>query len=346
VWVPAERAMDRGTYRLRPFEEQDYPAFVRLFAEVNPENAVTVEEVRHWEKAFRAPHLVDEKWTVVERRTNEPVAFCEMSHSAFSYHPQKLWATANVTRSHQGKGIGRDLALLLESEAAAHRVTHFWTSVRSDDPRALEFARKQGFVEQRRLWLSTLDVEKASVPPPSESAARLLREGVTFTTLAEEGVHDAEVRRRLFSLLEEASRDVPRMGEYTPITYEQFVAELDGPGLVADGYFLARYGEAYVGSSNLERDLAHPDSLRVGFTGTRASYRGRGVATELKRRTIEYARTHAVRYLRTVNDSLNRPMWGINEKAGFRRTVEWVNLERRFPSSGPDAPAPGPGPST
>ena len=82
--------------------------------------------------------------------------------------------------------------------------------------------------------------------------------------------------------------------------------------------------------------------MRVGFTGTRAAYRGRGIASELKRRALEYARGKGFRYLRTVNDSLNLRMWAINEKQGFRRTVEWVALERRL---GPEDPPSGTPPS-
>jgi hypothetical protein len=45
---------------------------------------------------------------------------------------------------------------------------------------------------------------------------------------------------------------------------------------------------------------------------------------------IEFAHGRGVRYLRTFNDSVNTPIWAINERMGFRRTVEWSDLERRF----------------
>lgn len=323
--------MDRKEYAVRPFEPRDYGAVARLSAEVNPKLQATAEEIEHWDEMYRAPHMVDEKWMVEDRHTNVVVAYAQMTHNAYTYHPQKLWVNVIVTKDYRGRGIGRVLTDLLESEAAAHRVSHFWTSVRSDDARSLEFARRQGFVEKRRVWTSTLDLSSAPVPARNERADLLEREGVTFTTLSAEGAADEEVRRRIHDLVMDASRDVPRAGEFTPVSYEQFVGEWESPSFLPDGFFLARYGDAYVAMSNVERDLTQPDTMRVGFTCTRVPYRGRGIATELKRRTIEFVRSRGVRYFRTVNDSLNKPMWGINEKAGFRVSLEWVIHERVFP---------------
>jgi mycothiol synthase len=334
--------MDRETYLVRPFTEMDYEVTNRLGALVNPEFTFTAEEERHWESQFLTQHLVNEKWVVEERKTGEVVASGAMSHSPFSYDPHKFWVDVTVHPDHRGRGIGRALSSLIESEASSHRAVCLWTNVRWDDPRSLEFSERLGFVELRRVWMSTLKVSQQNVPAPSDRGAQLEREGIRFTTLAEEGPELPGVRHRLFDLLTEASRDVPRMGEFTPISFEQFVGEFDSPGFLPEAYFLARDGETYVALSNLERSLAQKDGLRVGFTGTRVRYRNRGIASELKRRALEYARANGVQYLRTVNDSLNLPMWAINERQGFQRTVEWSARERRLsPEIAPPAPKVG-----
>jgi RimJ/RimL family protein N-acetyltransferase len=322
--------MDPKKYLLRPFVETDYEALSRLHSITSPEVPSTPGEERFWDQAMAAPHLLNEKWVVEERSTGKVVAAAQLYHSPFTYDPVKFWVTVIVDPDHRHQGIGRTLSDLLESEAVAHRAACFWAAVRKDDSRSLEFARRQRFEEARTTWMSILDLSEVSVPPPSEHAAALEQEGIRITTLAHEGPARPDVRRQLFELLNEASRDVPRMGEYTPITFEQFTRELEGPGMIPEAFFLARYGEAYVGLSNLERDLSQPDTLIVGFTATRAAYRNRGIASELKRRALEYAHEKGVRYLRTFNDSLNRPIWAINEKMGFRRKVEWSDLERRF----------------
>lgn len=331
--------MDREKYLVRPFVDPDHEASARIHALVTPEFAFTAEEERHWEEHFLLPPLINENWVVEERSSRKVVGLGSMAHSPFSYDAHKFWTGVVVDPEHRGRGIGRALSALIEWEALAHRAVCLWTNVRKDDPRSLEFARKQGFAELRRLWMSTLDLSRARPVSPPERLAALEKQGIRFTTLAEEGPDRPEVRRRLFDLATVASRDVPRVGEYTPISFEQFVGELSSPGFLPEAFFLACSGERYVAMSNLERPLAEPDSLRVGFTGTRPEFRGKGLASELKRRAFEYARHQGARYLRTVNDSLNLPMWAINEKQGFVRTFEWIAEERRFPPSG-SLPAP------
>jgi RimJ/RimL family protein N-acetyltransferase len=75
---------------------------------------------------------------------------------------------------------------------------------------------------------------------------------------------------------------------------------------------------------------AEPDTLIVGFTGTLPSYRGRGLASELKRRAVEFARAQGYQYLRTFNDSENPRIWAINQRLGFQVQRIWVRGEKGF----------------
>lgn len=330
--------MDREEYLVRPFTDRDFEASSRIGNLVNPGFPIAAEEDRHWEAQYLTPQLINEKWVVARRANGEVVAVGSMAHSPFSYHPRKFWVYVMVDPAHRRRGIARVLSDLIESEAASHRALLLWATVRQDAPEGLELARRRGFVEVRRQWMSTLDLFRSDLPVLEDRAERLERDGIRFTTLEAEGANRPDVRQRLFDLLTEASRDVPRMGEFTPISFDQFVGEFEGPSFLSEAYFLACDGETYVAMTNLERSLLEKESLRVGFTGTRTKYRGRGIASELKRRAREYARRHGIRYLRTVNDSLNLPMWAINEREGFRRTVEWVSEERRL---APDESPPG-----
>lgn len=329
--------MDRERYLVRPFADRDYEPAARIASKVTPEFHFTAEEERHWEETFLGRHLVNEKWVVEERATGTVVASASMAHSAFSYDAHKFWAYVQVDPGHRGRGIGQALSALVESEAASHEAVCLWTNVRNDDPRSLAFAHRHGFRELRRLWISTLDLTRLPTQRDSGHGETLEREGIRFTRLSEEGPDRLEVRQRLFDLHDETSRDVPRVGEFSPISFEQFVREFDSPGFLPEAYFLACDGERYVAMSSLAKNPTESDSLRVDFTGTRGAYRGRGIATELKRRALEYARAHGVKYLRTVNDSLNLPMWAINQKQGFVRTFEWSVQERRFPTADPPA---------
>ena len=328
----SRETVDRERYFVRPFGDEDYEAVCRLENMVSPELLMDPDEERYWDRFLVSRHQTVERWVVEERGSGAARGFATMNHDPFGFDPHKFYVGMVVDPEHRHRGIGRTLASLLDSEAELHRATAFWANVRKDDLRSVDFAEKLGFVEVRSSWMSILDL---SLVP--ESMVPHDVPGIRFTTLAEEGPKRPDVRSRLLDLLNEASRDVPRMGNFTPISAEQFADLLDGPTTIAEAYLLARHESEYVALSYLQRDLAQPDSLFVGFTATRKSFRGRGIATELKLRAIEYAKRAGFRRIRTFNDSLNEPIWKINEKLGFRRTVPWSNRERRFPR--PDAGA-------
>jgi RimJ/RimL family protein N-acetyltransferase len=127
------------------------------------------------------------------------------------------------------------------------------------------------------------------------------------------------------------------MEKMTDISFEQYSEHtFRDPRYDPEAVFLARVGDEYVAMSTLHHWPAEPDTLMVGFTGTLPAYRGRGLATELKRRAVEFARTRGYQYLRTFNDSENPRIWAINQKIGFQVQRVWLMGEKRF----------GPGPGT
>jgi len=340
VLSAAPKTMDRNAYRLRPFADDDYSALSRVRGRTQPELPSTPEEERDWDRFSSTAHLTRERWVVEMRSSSEVVAVAELGESPYSHEPHKFWVNVMVDPDHSHRGIGRALVHLLEGEAAEHRAVGYWSNVRASDPRARKFSENAGFAVLRTTWMSELDVLSPAPSVIEDRAAELELEGIRLTTLAAEGYQRREVRERLLDLWNEASLDVPRMGKFTPVSFEVLSVELDEPYQIPEAFFLACSGDQYVASSHLQREPARPDSLIVGFTGTRRSFRGRGIATELKRRSLEYARQKGYRYLRTFNDSLNPSIWAINEKMGFHRSLEISQLERRF------SPPPTPGPLT
>jgi mycothiol synthase len=331
--------MDPSRFRTRPFGPDDHEAHSILRSRTLPDLPSTAEEERHWDEMAAASHLTNERWIVEERSSGRVVAVGALNHSPHSFDPHKFWADVEVDPDFTHLGIGRALVALLDSEATEHRATCLWANVRNADPRAKKFAERAGFVPRRTMWMSELDLSRPTPTAIVDRTSELEREGIRFTTLADEGFARPEVRKRLFDLWVESSRDVPRMGDYVPVSFESFTAMVEAPNVMPEAFFLGISGEAYVASSHLERDLSRPDSLFVGFTGTRSAFRGRGIATELKRRSVAYAQEHGYRFLRTLNDSLNPSIWAINEKMGFHRVLEISQLERLLPPPASAAPA-------
>ncbi len=326
--------MDESRYRVRPFRDEDYETRSRLATRLEPDRPFTAEELRQWDLIFREPHLVRLDFIVEERAPGTGVAYASLHHIPDMYHPHRFWVEVDVDPDHQHRGIGRALYAQLEGLAHARSVEVLWAGVREDDLRSVRFFERAGFVVRRRSWMSRLSLE--AVPPDMLGVRQQgPLAGVTFTTLAEEGADRRDVQERLYRLDLEASRDVPRMEKMTAISFEQYSEHtFRDPRYDPEAVFLARAGGQYVAMSTLHHWPAEPDTLMVGFTGTLPAYRGRGLATELKRRAVEFARARGYRYLRTFNDSENPRIWSINQKLGFQVQRVWLMGEKKF-GSGP-----------
>ncbi len=322
--------MDESRYSVRPFHDDDYDTRRRIATLLEPDRSFTAEEFRQWDRVFREPHLVKLDFVVEERTSTAGVAYGSLHHSPDMFHPHRFWTEVQVDPDHQHQGIGRALYELLESLARARSVEVLWASAREDEARSVGFFERAGFAVRRRSWMSRLSLD-ATTPEKIGAGQRRPISGVTFTTLAEEGADRRDVQERLYRLDLEASRDAPRMEPMTVISFDQY-SELAfrGPRFFPEAVFLARLGIDYVAMSTLDRAPAEPDTLTVGFTGTLPAYRGLGIATELKRRAVEFARSRGYRYLRTFNDSENPRIWAINRKLGFQVQRVWLIGEKKF----------------
>jgi GNAT superfamily N-acetyltransferase len=328
--------VDSGLFAVRPFVVTDYEAEARLDAQTDPGFTRTAEEIRHWQEIENAtPGLHRSQLVVEERRSGSVVAYGELANTSFHFHPQKYWIAAVVDPAFQGRGIGSELYATLEREAVARRAVCLWSSVRDDEAPAVRFFEHRGFRTLRKTWRSRLDLATYNPSALPDRSKELAEAGIRFTTLAAEGSGRSEVRRRAYELSRVASKDMPRLGEYTPLSFEQFVQlEIEAPDTLPEAFFIAVHGDRYVGHTTLTRELLRPDSLHVGVTGTHPDFRGRGIASELKRRAVEFARGRGAKYLVTYNDSLNRPIWAINEKLGFRTLVTWLMGEKALGPGG------------
>lgn len=321
--------MEHDLYSVRPFVVTDYEAEARLEELTDPGSGRTADELRHWRESEAAErgHFSFQR-VVEERGSGAVVAFGDLAHTSFNFHPHKYWISSTVDPTFQRRGIGTELYSLLEREALRRKAICLWSAVREDDAHSVRFFDRYGFETLRRTWRSRLDLSEANLAALPDRSEALADQGIRITNVATEGGKRSEVRRRIYELSRAASADVPRLGEYSPVSFEQFVRiDLENPSALPEAFFLAAHEERYVGLTILERQ-ARSDTLHVGFTGTHPDFRGRGIASQLKRRAVEYARDHGFRYLVTNNDSLNRPIWAINEKLGFRKMVTWLLGEK------------------
>lgn len=322
--------MDDSRYSLRPFRDDDYETLSRIGSRINPDFPVTAVELRQWNQMYREPGLVKLDFFVDDRSSGAGVAYGSLRHAPEMFHPHRYWVEVGVDPGHRHQGIGRAVFDHLESVAQRRSAETLWASVRAEDERSLRFFERTGFTERRRVWMSRLTLEALTTAGHRDGTSAP-ESGVTFTTLSEEGADRPEVRERIYRLDIEANRDAPRLGTGTDLTFEQYSEiAFRGTRYFPEAVFLARVGEEYVSMSTLHRLPAEPDTLLVGFTGTLPSYRGRHLASELKRRAVEFARARGYRFVRTFNDSDNPRIWAINQRMGFQVQSVWVRGEKRL----------------
>jgi len=325
--------MADSDYSTRPFREDDYGTWSQIVTRLEPGHPITPKELHSWDGVYRGSSLVKLAFLVEDRRSGGGVAYGSVRQVPNLYHPRRFWVDLLVDPDHQHRGIGRDLYGWLESLAKDRSVEILWTSVKEDDRRSVLFSERAGYSVRRRRWMSRLALDAAR-PISAGTKARALPSDVILTTLAEEGADRREVRERVYRLDLAASRDEPHVSEMTEISFEEYEkAEFSGPRYFPEATFLARVGDQYVAVSSLHHLPAEPETLGVGFTGTLRAYRGRGLASALKWRAVEFARARGYRYLRTFNDSENPRMWSINERLGFRVEQVWILAEKKFAPS-------------
>jgi GNAT superfamily N-acetyltransferase len=98
--------------------------------------------------------------------------------------------------------------------------------------------------------------------------------------------------------------------------------------------FLALAGpDEIVGLASLQLDEDVPDRAEQGFTGVRADWRGRGIASALKRMTLWWAAEHGIREVYTWTQKGNDDMRRLNEPLGFRYGLVSINVTAPLPLS-------------
>lgn len=235
----------------------------------------------------------------------------------FHGFPGRPTVFVTVPPPHRRRGAGTALYVALSDWARERGLEELLAVVADDDPESLAFARRRGFVEERREKGVSLDLTAVD-PPRVEPPV-----GVEIVTWAER----PELGRGIYEVSVEASPDVPG---YEHEEHEPFEAWLEhdmrGPSDRPEATFVAVAGDEVVGYAKLA--LSTEGKLRCyhDLTAVKRTWRGRGVARALKAAQIRWARDNGYEELRTQNDERNEPIRRLNAAFGYRPAIGRIML--------------------
>jgi len=223
------------------------------------------------------------------------------------------FAMPRVMPEHRRRGVGSALLRVLAEHCAGLGLDALRSSV--DDEGSLAFATRFGFVEVDREVEQTRTI--GDEPPPTE-----LPPDIEVVTLSER----PELWAACFDRFgKEALAD---FALYTPL---EVTAEQWNTSWRADPMFLALHDGEVIGCAGVRRDSDHPERGENALTAVRRDWRGRGIASHLKRRTLHWAAANGVRELYTWTQDGNANMRSLNEHLGYVTTQTSITVSRALP---------------
>lgn len=275
---------------------------------------VTTDEISIWllERTPGREHLR----LVAEEPPGAIVGYGVAVHDAWNPAGQ-FYAWAGVLPANLRRGVGSALWEMIWNylrEQGAERVV---SEVRDSDPEGLSLARREGFIIERHVFTSHLDLQAFDSTPYHPLRARLQDQGLRFCALSDFPVMP-EIDRKLCALNYAIVQDVP--GEtWDKDRYPEFFEKriLNASWFRRDGQLLAIDGDSWVGLAGVSLSLETQEAFNT-VTGVLRSYRGRQIATVLKVLAARYARREGALSIGTNNDSLNAPILAVNTRLGYR----------------------------
>jgi mycothiol synthase len=225
------------------------------------------------------------------------------------------FVAARVVPEHRRRGVGSALLRVLLD----HLVERGFGSVRAhaESDEAFGFAVHHGFKEVDR------QVEQVRALTPDEPAAPPF-EGVEFWTVEQR----PELLQRSFALAQQGYADmVLKTGPaFVPIN-----EWLLGEGTLPGGTFVALEHGIIVGYAGLNAWNGDDTRAENGLTVVDRRWRGRGLATALKRRQLAWAAAHGIQELVTWTQEGNEAMQRVNLRLGYVPRSVSRTMQRDLP---------------
>ena len=218
-----------------------------------------------------------------------------------------------VRREYRRRGVGSALLRALTDHCIGLGLPAVRAGV--DDSESMGFAERFGFVEVDRQ-IEQVRAVGDEPPPPA------LPGGVEVVTLEQRPALWAD------SFETFGTQVLADFALYTPL---QVSAEQWNAYWAGDPMFLAVSDGEVIGCAGLDRDTDRPERAENALTAVRRDWRGRGVASHLKRRTLHWAAVNGITELYTWTQAGNAPMLRLNEHLGYVTGKVSITVSRPLP---------------
>lgn len=254
------------------------------------------------------------KW-VAEDEQGQVIAYAHAWRAPWT-EPGDLMLNLVVHPEKRRTGVGRAIYDEVRRWSAEVKASRLIAFMKDDDAASLAFAERRGYVQERHMFESVLELAAFEGGKLLDTIPAARRTGIEFVTLADEPGEANE--RKLHELYQATHLDIPGFSGSFPWFEEWKKWSIDQPSIRPEWIHIAKDGERYVGVVTLQQN-EQTQAMYHEFTGVLREYRGRHIALALKLLAIRTATDCRVPYLWTHNDSMNGPMLRINrDLLGFR----------------------------
>jgi GNAT superfamily N-acetyltransferase len=298
---------------VRAHSDDDLNAMIQVRAAADPHSPrPRLDNLRH--NLAGNPDLA----YFVARVQDEPIGcgFVDVSHASAAP------AHALVSPDARRQGVGTALLAGVSEHAHAAGLAELEGPIRADDEDSLAFFERRGFKKaggEEAVILDLREVGDLTAEPPA---------GVRIVSRSEA----PDTVEGMYEVAREAEPDIPGGAPVRP--YEVWRAtEIERPSLEPELTFIALAGDEVVGYAILDSLRGEPWHR---LTAVKRAWRGRGIATALKRAQIQAAQKKGFDRLVTTNEQRNHPMRSINRALGYRPEPSLSTIVMRGPLLIPD----------
>lgn len=281
--------------------ENDLPRLVRVLNAVRPRERWSAEDLVDWRR-----QADDMLWLVASKRGADVGA--GIGVHGWHSEPGVVRTLAFVPEARRAHGIGSALLHRLGEWAAARGGHTVEGTVEEDDATSIAWLEARGWTEVGRNSTMLLDLTAVDAPEVAPPA------GIEIVSWAER----PEVAAGMYEVACEAYRDIPGEEDTPMAPFEEWLAnDMDGLSDRPEATFVALEGDQVVGYAKLSLSVSDTERAFHDITGVRRAWRGRGIASALKRAEIAWAKCAGYSNLETWNEVRNTPIRILNERHGY-----------------------------